>query len=327
MVRQITTLCAALALLAPASWAQDGEGAPMEEGASESTADAAAPAPEPAGDDDLPEAELPEEESTVAPPPADEPEPEPEPEPESAAAPAPAPTSTEPPMGRSATRDAANDGEAPAAQGTKRETVYAEVRRGEPAGALPVTSKVLPVYPIQLQTMYGEQAIRCTAKVWVGENGKAKRVAVTDCPDGFHVAALEAIQKWSWERPSGRVPEEGVVTEVITGFARPTKRMYFPGITYFRSPEEITSDPELLLLLKGGKLPKYPPAVNSGDDICLVELTVDARGNTVEALIDECAPPYRKELSKVVKTWKWWWTRDPGKKETTRLVTEIVFRL
>ncbi|MCA9571260.1 MAG: hypothetical protein KC656_25650 [Myxococcales bacterium] len=223
-----------------------------------------------------------------------------------------------------------NDGEAPAAQGTSRARIYeGEADPSEEAGyaKLSVVSKKLPSYPVELQSLYGEQAIRCRADVWVDAKGKAQRIAMVDCPDGFHVVALEAMQKWKWEKPSGYVPDEGVLTSASTGFTRPSKRNYFPGVTYFRSPDEVTSDPSLPVLLKSGKMPRYPRQVNAGDDICLVELTIDARGNTTDFLIDECAVPYRDQLARVVKSWKWWWTQEHGKKETHRLVTEVVFRL
>jgi hypothetical protein len=196
----------------------------------------------------------------------------------------------------------------------------------DPIRDLDVRHRLVPLYPDELQVMYGQQAIRCTAEVWVDGHGAPQRIAMIDCPDGFHLAALSAMAKWRWEKPEGPVPEGGFHTVARTGFARRDKR-YYPGVTYFRSPEKVTGDPSLPIALKSGKMPRYPRQVNAGDDVCLVEMIVDRAGNTTSPVIDDCAPPYRDELRKVVKTWKWWWRDAPGKGDTETVQAEVVFRL
>lgn len=230
-----------------------------------------------------------------------------------------------------------HDFEAPVGDGTAREVIYDDARaanvteRHADAGEMApidvaVKKRSLPKYPSELVTLYGEQAIRCEADVQIDGKGKPLWVAVTDCPDGFHLAVAEAMATWRWEEPPGSVGSGGVRVRAKTGFERANKTT-FPGVTYFRTPEEVTADTTLPVLIRKGKMPKYPRQVHAGDDICLMELTIDAKGNTRDVIIDECATPYRKQLAKVVKSWKWWWTTEPEKKETHTLVTEMVFRI
>ncbi len=189
-----------------------------------------------------------------------------------------------------------------------------------------VAKKVIPIYPNELQVLYGEQAIRCSGKVWIDAKGRPLRVSLLECPDGFQMAALNAIQHWRWEAPTEAVPEGGLPVAVRTGFARVNHR-YYPGVTYFAHPEEVTANPSRPVLLKSGKMPRYPRQVNAGDDSCLVELTVDWHGNTRSPIVDECADPFRIPLSHVLRTWKWTWTNPPEKGDSVTLVTEVIFKL
>lgn len=296
------TLC----LVAATAWGQDsGEDDPMMDDLPEA-ADAPAPASDPG--DGTGDAAAPAGDDEVAPMAPAEP---------------PAPVADPAPMSDD---DVDDDWEEPAPAPT---TLMVAVEEEEPepeVKELDVRKRVLPDYPDELEVMYGQQAIRCEATVWVDAKGHPERIAMTDCPDGFHLAALEAMWKWTWAAPKGYVPAEGVKTMAKTGFVRHDRR-YFPGVTYFRSPEEVTADPDLLVTLKGGKMPKYPRAVNAGDDVCLVELVVDDHGNTKSPVVDECSDPYRREMLKVVKSWKWTWSRAPEKKEEHTVITEVVFRL
>ena len=185
---------------------------------------------------------------------------------------------------------------------------------------------VLPDYPDELQVLYGSRPVRCDADVWIDRRGVPVRVVMTKCPDGFHLNALSALAKWRWDRPTGVVPGDGLLVFARTGFVRKDKS-YFPGVTYFRSPEEVTSDPELPVMLKSGKMPDYPHQVVAGDDICLVELRVDHKGKSKDLLVDGCALPFRWELQKVVKGWRWWWRHEPQRGDSRNVRAEVVFRL
>lgn len=191
---------------------------------------------------------------------------------------------------------------------------------------LDTRKEVIPEYPDELVVLYGDTAIRCEADVWVDRSGKAKRIAMIDCPDGFHLAALEAMGKWVWERPPGAVPAEGVRTRARTGFYR-RDRAFFPGVTYFGDPSAITSDPDLDVMIASGKMPRFPRQVNAGDDVCLVEVTVDAQGRSGDVVIDECAQPYRREVAKVMRSWRWFVPEDAGRRDSWKILFEVVFRI
>lgn len=189
-----------------------------------------------------------------------------------------------------------------------------------------VIKRVLPLYPNEFQVLYGEQAIRCAGKAWIDANGRPLRISLQECPDGFQMAALNALQHWRWERPTVAVPAGGLPVAVRTGFARSNKR-YYPGVVYFSHPEEVTSNPARPVLLRSGRMPHYPRQVNAGDDSCLVEISIDARGSTRSPVIDECADPFRNPLRRAIRSWKWDWTRPPAKGESVTLVTEVLFKL
>ncbi len=193
------------------------------------------------------------------------------------------------------------------------------------ATKLSVQSGKLPLFPDELEVLHRANTVRCEAFAWVDANGHANRVVLTECPDGLHLAALTAMEKWRWQKPSGSVPAEGVKVAAVTAFEHRNKKFY-PGVTYFRTPTEV-SGADLAVSLASGKMPKFPRAVSAGDDVCLIEVVVDANGKTSSALVEECTQPYAKEMAKAVKSWKWSWAREPAKGETATVVTEVVFRI
>ncbi len=207
--------------------------------------------------------------------------------------------------------------------------VVATERRAASAEAttakLAVQSGKLPYFPDELEVLHRANTVRCEAVAWVDANGHANRVVLTECPDGLHLPALSAMEKWRWQKPSGFVPAEGVQVEAVTAFEHRNKKFY-PGVTYFRTPTEV-SGADLVVSLASGKMPKFPRAVSGGDDVCLIEVVVDANGNTSSALVEECTQPYAKEMAKALKTWKWTWAKEPAKGETATVVTEVVFRI
>lgn len=193
----------------------------------------------------------------------------------------------------------------------------------ELAPPLAVRKRVLPVYPDHLEALYGDQTIRCDAVVQVDDRGAAATIAVVDCPAGFHLAVLEAVGKWRWEK----APADALVTVPATvGFVRKDK-LYRPGMSYLARPEQVTADPSLPVLLRGGSLPRYPAQVSYGDAVCAVELTVTASGRSKDILIDECAGPYRAEALKAVKGWSWYYPAGKTDKTTATVTVDIAFRL
>lgn len=191
--------------------------------------------------------------------------------------------------------------------------------------ALRRVSGKLPTFPDELAVIHKASTVRCDARVWVDDKGSPLRIVLTECPDGLHLPALSAMSTWKWEKPSGRVPPGGVETTASTAFERKNKK-YYPGVTYFRSPEEVSAE-GLTVVLRSGSMPRFPRAVVAGDDVCLLELEVDAAGRTRSAIVDECTTPYEIEMRKAVKSWRWWWVDAPAKGETATVVTEVVFRI
>jgi hypothetical protein len=194
---------------------------------------------------------------------------------------------------------------------------------------LPVKKKVLPLYPDELSVLYGDRAIRCTARVNVDDKGNPMRAAMVQCADGFHLSALSALTKWRWDVSKDQVvPPEGLLVEVEMGFLRKEKK-FFPGVTYFTTPTEVTADPRRPALLASGTMPAYPEQVRHGDAECRVEVTVTDKGKTKDVLVDECAAPYRVEAEKAVKKWKWYaaGTAKGGDGRTSTAVFTISFKL
>jgi hypothetical protein len=192
---------------------------------------------------------------------------------------------------------------------------------------LAVTKRVIPEYPSQLEVVYGERAIRCTSRVWVDHRGMPIRVAMVDCPKGFHLTALTAMTKWRWERSEeAEVPPEGLQVEASVGFMR-RHRTYYPGVAWLDAPEQVTADPNQSALLRSGTLPAYPEQVSHGDAVCLIELTVSRKGTTEDLVIDECAQPYRIEAAKAVRKWRWYPAMRGDEAVDTTVVTTIAFRL
>lgn len=176
---------------------------------------------------------------------------------------------------------------------------------------LPVRKRVLPDYPPELEVVYGEQAIRCEALVEVDDAGGVGRASVS-CPPGFHLAALNALQGWRWEVPDAGLPEDAVVA-VSLGFVRSAKA-YRPGVSVLARPEQVTGSLDVPVLVKAGKMPTYPRNVSYGDDTCVVELVVDAKGRGSDLLVDECATPYRVAALKAVKGWRWFPAVEGGER-------------
>lgn len=196
----------------------------------------------------------------------------------------------------------------------------------EQLAQIAVKKRVIPEYPSELEVVYGERAIRCTARVWVDETGKPQRAAMVDCPKGFHLAALSAITAWRWERPEVAVPPEGLEVEASLGFER-KRRNYLPGVTWLDAPAELTADPSLPVLLRSGSMPIYPPQVSHGDAVCRMELTATRNGATKDLVVDGCAPPYRAELVKAVRKWKWYPSVRGEEAVDATVVSAIAFRL
>lgn len=194
---------------------------------------------------------------------------------------------------------------------------------------LAVKKKVLPQYPNELEVLYGDRAIRCTARVWVDDKGKPQRVAMVRCADGFRLAAASALTRWRWEIPDGMsVPSQGLEVEAELGFLR-KERKYYPGVTYLFSPEQVTADPEAPALLRSGTMPEYPAQVSHGDAVCRVELTVTDKGKSKDILIDECPSPHRNNTVKAIKKWKWYaaGTAGGGDGRESNVVVHVSFNL
>ena len=58
---------------------------------------------------------------------------------------------------------------------------------------------VLAEYPSPLTALHGDSVVECTVWVRVDDKGKAERVAALTCPDGLHLAAVDAVRRWRWE--------------------------------------------------------------------------------------------------------------------------------
>ncbi len=191
---------------------------------------------------------------------------------------------------------------------------------------LSVKRKVFPIYPDELGVMYGSDPIRCTGRAWVNDKGRAIRVAMVRCADGFHAAALTAASKWRWDAPEV-VPARGLQVEFELGFMR-KDRTFYPGITYFSDPTEVTADPSKAVLLRSGEMPSYPGQVRHGDAVCRIEVTVTHKGKSKDILVDDCSSPYRAEAIKSLKKWRWYPEQgSDGEYRSSTVVFDIAFRL
>jgi hypothetical protein len=206
----------------------------------------------------------------------------------------------------------------------------AEPTRPLPA-ALPVTHRTYPNFPANLDVLFANKKVRCSARAWIDEKGVAQRIAVVDCPRALHLLAASSLTHWRWAKPSGPVPVGGLEVEVTVPFERDVRahegRAYHPGVTWLRDPAQVTSDPDKAVLVRSGTLPIYPKQVFHGDAVCTVELVVTSRGASRDLLIDDCSLPYRFETLKAVRRWKWYPAMDGEVATSASVEFQIVYKL
>jgi hypothetical protein len=185
----------------------------------------------------------------------------------------------------------------------------AAVEPAEPARFTAVAQRVRrilkkdrAIFPEPLVLLHGDDALRCDARVEVDAKGRAGRVSFTDCPDGLHLAARDALAGWRWEALDKDAPVE--VQPARVAFVR-LERPYYPGATYLLDPDVLLGDLAAPVLLKSGAMPVYPVNVQHGDFTCLVSAVISRNGSTRLVLVDECPEPFRIETSKAVKRWTW----------------------
>lgn len=207
------------------------------------------------------------------------------------------------------------------------EEVVAETRNTFEADIDPrlqLMRKVTPLYPTPLHALHGDAWIAC--KVWVRVNGKGtpKRAAALDCPDGFHLAAIDAVQQWRWYALPNPDDEADTLVEVTF---REVKRGFTPGFSFFPEPAEVTADPALPALIRTGNMPGFPTAVAGGRGTCRIMLTVAKSGASKNITADGCAPPYKKASIASAKSWKWYpaFTSD-GKRGEADMVVHVSFQ-
>ena len=165
-----------------------------------------------------------------------------------------------------------------------------------------VKSRQVGDYPLSMAAVHGGASITCEASLAVDKRGKVSRVALTSCPDGFQLAALEALYGWTYQKPAGGQ----AVVDVSVGFQRKKDRSFFPGYAVLVDGQQWVDALEReAVTLKGGAMPNYPRRVGSGDQTCQVSLRVDRKGKSTDLLVDGCALPFKKEAIKAIKKWTW----------------------
>ena len=192
---------------------------------------------------------------------------------------------------------------------------------------LPVKKRSYAQYPSALESVYGEQSIRCEARVYVNKRGQAQRVIVHDCPAGFRVAAATEFSKWRWDVSDHEaLPAAGLQVEATMAF-RQDRRRYFPGLVWMPEPRDFTADPAAPVLLRSGAMPKFPDQLSTGDDVCAVELVVSKQGKTKDLVVDDCALPFRVAAKRAIKKWRWYPAQTEGELVESLFTTNVAFRM
>jgi len=183
----------------------------------------------------------------------------------------------------------------------------------------------VPELPVAYEAILGTKRIVCQAEVRLQGDGRADRVGVTACPAAMKLAVADALTDWRWpDGPSGWFTVEVPVARSVRGASG---RLYHPGFTELGTDRPATGSRDLPVLVKSGKMPIYPRQVYHGDATCLVSATILRNGKSSDVRIDDCTTPYRVELNKVVKGWRWYPAEVDGEPTTASIEFEVAFRL
>ncbi len=183
----------------------------------------------------------------------------------------------------------------------------------------------IPELPVAYEAILGTKRIVCAAEVRLDGAGRADRVGVTTCPAAMKLAVADALTDWRW--PEGSAGWFAVEVPVARSVRGASGRLYHPGFTELSPDRPATGGRELPVLVKSGKMPIYPRQVYHGDATCLVSATILRTGKSADLRIDDCTTPYRVELNKVVKGWRWYPAEVDGVPTSASVEFEVSFRL
>ncbi|MFM2160507.1 MAG: hypothetical protein RLZZ383_19 [Pseudomonadota bacterium] len=183
----------------------------------------------------------------------------------------------------------------------------------------------VPELPVAYEAILGTKRIVCAAEVRLDGSGRADRVGVTTCPAAMKLAVADALTDWRW--PEGTAGWFAVEVPVARSVRGASGRLYHPGFTELSPERPATGSRDLPVLVKSGKMPVYPRQVYHGDATCLVSATILRTGKSADVRIDDCTTPYRVELNKVVKGWRWYPAESDGLPTPANIEFEVSFRL
>jgi hypothetical protein len=133
------------------------------------------------------------------------------------------------------------------------------LQRPRPAPvALPVTHRAYPNFPTNLDVLFANKKIRCSARAWIDEKGVAQRVAVVDCPRALHLLAASALTHWRWAKPSSPVPAGGLEVDIVHSRGDDLDQFQAGGRVHFLGSDEgfVGQDDVGLAEARAGLLPR-----------------------------------------------------------------------
>ena len=187
-----------------------------------------------------------------------------------------------------------------------------------------VQDRITPEYPMSMRRLHGDERIRCVARVRVGVTGTAERVAITDCPEGFHLAAVSAISRWKWAPPKRDGKPIRVETSVRTGFLI-TDQGFTEGYASLDDTSAVTGDLNAPVLIKSGSLPEYPRQVTQGGHVCALAFTVTQKGKTTDIRVGDCPSVFADATVEAVERWTFFGRFVDGEPASATVNTTITF--